>query len=146
MAISDFTLHVTAGKRIAIVGAIPVYQSQDNGAGVAESSSAILRHGLVLALGVGLVLAVGVLATTAQLLMTRAWAIGHPLVNAALQYLGIAFSVGLGPATTADITSNTLVLCGLRKSFALASGVVIDAVNIANIRVRALCCGGLTRA
>ncbi len=46
--------------------------------------------------GVGLVLAVGVLATTAQLLMTRAWAIGHPLVNAALQYLGIAFSVGLG--------------------------------------------------
>lgn len=46
--------------------------------------------------GLGLVLAVGVLATTAQLLMTRAWAIGHPLVNAALQYLGIAFSVALG--------------------------------------------------
>lgn len=42
---------------IAIVGAIPVYQSQDNGAGVAESSAAILRHGLVLAFGVGLVLA-----------------------------------------------------------------------------------------
>lgn len=46
--------------------------------------------------GVALVGAVGVLATTAQLLMTRAWSIGHPLVNAALQYLGIAFSVVLG--------------------------------------------------
>jgi S-adenosylmethionine uptake transporter len=46
--------------------------------------------------GVGLVLAVGLLATTAQLLMTRAWSIGHPLVNASLQYLGIAFSLALG--------------------------------------------------
>lgn len=43
---------------IGIVGAIPVYQSQDNGAGVAESSPAILRHGVTLAFGVGLVLAV----------------------------------------------------------------------------------------
>ena len=46
--------------------------------------------------GLGLIVAVGVLATTAQLLMTRAWSIGHPLVNASLQYLGIAFSVMLG--------------------------------------------------
>jgi hypothetical protein len=63
----------------------------------------------------------------------------------------LAFSVGLGPATTTDVTTNKDVVlrksfAAGRTSFALASGVVIDAVNIANIRVRALCCGGLTRA
>ncbi len=42
--------------------------------------------------GVGLLLAVGVLATVAQMLMTRAYATGRTLVNASLQYLGIAFS------------------------------------------------------
>jgi drug/metabolite transporter (DMT)-like permease len=36
--------------------------------------------------------AVGLFATSAQLLMTRAYAIGKPLVNASLQYLGIAFA------------------------------------------------------
>ncbi|MEX8518542.1 MAG: DMT family transporter [Leptothrix sp. (in: b-proteobacteria)] len=40
--------------------------------------------------------AVGMFATSAQLLMTRAYAIGKPLVNASLQYLGIAFSFGYG--------------------------------------------------
>jgi S-adenosylmethionine uptake transporter len=39
-----------------------------------------------------LLLAVGVLATVAQLLLTRAYARGNTLVNASLQYLGIAFS------------------------------------------------------
>jgi len=42
--------------------------------------------------GIALLLAVGVLATVAQLMMTRAYAIGRPLVNASLQYLGIGFS------------------------------------------------------
>jgi drug/metabolite transporter (DMT)-like permease len=46
--------------------------------------------------GIGLLVAVGLLATVAQLLMTRAYAIGRPLVNASLQYLGIAFSFGYG--------------------------------------------------
>jgi S-adenosylmethionine uptake transporter len=46
--------------------------------------------------GAGLLLAVGLLATTAQVLMTRAYAIGRPLVNACLQYLGIVFSFGYG--------------------------------------------------
>lgn len=46
--------------------------------------------------GAILLLAVGVLATVAQLLMTRAYAIGRPLVNGSLQYLGIAFSYGWG--------------------------------------------------
>lgn len=42
--------------------------------------------------GMGLLLAVGVLATVAQLMMTRAYSTGRTLVNASLQYLGIAFS------------------------------------------------------
>jgi S-adenosylmethionine uptake transporter len=42
--------------------------------------------------GMGLLLAVGLLATLAQLLMTRAYATGRMLVNGSLQYLGIAWS------------------------------------------------------
>ena len=42
--------------------------------------------------GIALLLAVGVLATVAQLLLTRAYARGNTLVTASLQYLGIAFS------------------------------------------------------
>ena len=42
--------------------------------------------------GAALLLAVGVLATVAQLMMTRAYSTGRPLVNASLQYLGIAFA------------------------------------------------------
>lgn len=44
------------------------------------------------AYGIALLLAVGVLATVAQLLMTRAYSTGRTLVNASLQYLGIAYS------------------------------------------------------
>ena len=46
--------------------------------------------------GAALLVAIGLLATSAQLLMTRAYAIGRPLVNASLQYLGIAFSFAYG--------------------------------------------------
>ena len=46
--------------------------------------------------GALLLLAVGVLATTAQLMITRAYSTGRPLVNASLQYLGIAFSFAYG--------------------------------------------------
>lgn len=46
--------------------------------------------------GAALLLAVGLLATAAQMMMTRAYAIGRPLVNASLQYLGIAFSFVYG--------------------------------------------------
>jgi len=41
-------------------------------------------------------LSVGVLSTIAQLMLTRAYARGRTLVNASLQYLGIAFSFVLG--------------------------------------------------
>ena len=46
--------------------------------------------------GLGLLLSVGLFATAAQLLMTRAYGIGRPLANASLQYLGIAFSFVFG--------------------------------------------------
>jgi S-adenosylmethionine uptake transporter len=43
-----------------------------------------------------LLLAIGVLATVAQTMMTRAYRIGRTLVNASLQYLGIVFSFAFG--------------------------------------------------
>ena len=46
--------------------------------------------------GPALLLAVGLLATVAQLLMTRAYGTGRTLVNASLQYLGIAFAFTYG--------------------------------------------------
>lgn len=46
--------------------------------------------------GAGLLLAVGLLATAAQVMMTRAYALGKALVNASLQYLGIVFSALYG--------------------------------------------------
>ena len=46
--------------------------------------------------GAGLLLAVGVLATLAQLMITRAYSTGRTLVIASLQYLGIAWSFAYG--------------------------------------------------
>ncbi len=52
-----------------------------------------VRHTLA---GFALLVATGLFATAAQVLMTRAYAIGKPLSNASLQYLGIAFSFVFG--------------------------------------------------
>jgi S-adenosylmethionine uptake transporter len=46
--------------------------------------------------GLGLLLAIGVLATIAQMMMTRAYRIGRILTNASLQYAGIVFSFAFG--------------------------------------------------
>jgi drug/metabolite transporter (DMT)-like permease len=46
--------------------------------------------------GVALLVAIGLLATAAQLMMTRAYAIGRTLSNATLQYLGIVYSFAFG--------------------------------------------------
>jgi len=48
------------------------------------------------AYGLALLLAVGLLATLAQLMITRAYAIGSTLSNAGLQYSGILFAVAYG--------------------------------------------------
>jgi S-adenosylmethionine uptake transporter len=46
--------------------------------------------------GIGLLLAIGLLAAFAQMMMTRAYRIGRTLVNACLQYLGIVFAFAFG--------------------------------------------------
>jgi drug/metabolite transporter (DMT)-like permease len=46
--------------------------------------------------GLALLLAIGLLATVAQMMMTRAYRIGRTLANASLQYLGIVFSFAFG--------------------------------------------------
>lgn len=62
--------------------------------------------------GAGLLLAIGVLATVAQLMMTRAYAIGGTLGNATLQYLGIVFSFAFG-VWLFDDRMNTMALTGI---------------------------------
>lgn len=57
--------------------------------------------------GLALLLGIGLLATTAQLAMTRAYAIGLPLTNAALQYLGIVFACLFGVALFGDTLAAT---------------------------------------
>jgi drug/metabolite transporter (DMT)-like permease len=58
----------------------------------------------------------GVLATAGQLMMTRAYSTGRPLVNASLQYLAIAFSFGYGvwlfddPMTASAIAGMLLIV------------------------------------
>ena len=60
--------------------------------------------------GLGLLLAIGLLATVAQMMMTRAYRIGRTLVNASLQYLGIVFAFGFGALLFDDpVTVSALV-------------------------------------
>ena len=59
------------------------------GAAITAVTTGFSAHSAV---GLLLLLAVGLLAAVAQMCMTRAYTIGRPLVNASLQYLGIAFS------------------------------------------------------
>ncbi|WP_281915599.1 DMT family transporter [Caldimonas thermodepolymerans] len=74
--------------------------------------------------GLALLLAVGLLATVAQLLMTRAYATGKTLVNASLQYLGIVYSFLYGaflfddPVTWMALLGMVLiVLAGVAATF-----------------------------
>src|SRR5690242_3845889 len=64
--------------------------------------------------GAGVLLAVGLLATLAQLLLTRAYNIGRMLVNGSLQYLGIAWSYLYGVFLFDDpVTAIALLGMGL---------------------------------
>lgn len=66
--------------------------------------------------GVALLLAIGVLAAAAQWMITRAYGRGATLGNAALQYLGIAFSFAFGvwwfddPVTWSAIAGLSLIV------------------------------------
>jgi drug/metabolite transporter (DMT)-like permease len=81
-----------------------------------------------------LLLATGVTATTAQVAMTRAYAIGKPLSNASLQYLGIAFSFVYGivlfhdPLTWAAVGGMVLIVgAGLAASRLRATTLSVTA-------------------
>jgi drug/metabolite transporter (DMT)-like permease len=75
-----------------------------------QGTSAHRLHGL------GLLLAIGLLATAAQMMMTRAYRIGRTLSNASLQYLGIVFSVVFGvllfddPVTSMALAGMVLIV------------------------------------
>jgi drug/metabolite transporter (DMT)-like permease len=66
--------------------------------------------------GLALLLAIGVLATLGQTLMTRAYRIGATLANASLQYLGIVFSFAFGvllfndPVTASAVAGIVLIV------------------------------------
>jgi S-adenosylmethionine uptake transporter len=72
-------------------------------------------HALTLP-GLGLLLAAGTLATSAQVLLTRAYAVGRTLTNASLNYLGIAFSFAYGvwlfddPVSLAQLSGIALIV------------------------------------
>ena len=66
--------------------------------------------------GLALLLAIGLMATLGQTMMTRAYRIGHTLSNASLQYLGIVFSFVFGvllfddPVTWMALAGMTLII------------------------------------
>ncbi len=71
-----------------------------------------------------LLLAVGVLASVAQLMITRAYSTGRTLVNASLQYLGIAWSFAygvllFGDQVTAMAIAGMLLIAGAGLSATL---------------------------
>jgi S-adenosylmethionine uptake transporter len=76
--------------------------------------------------GALLLLAVGLTATTAQVLLTRAYAIGRPLTNASLQYLGIVFSFAWGLVLFDDAATPS----------AVAGMALIVAAGLAATRLR----------
>ena len=86
--------------------------------------------------GAALLFAVGLLATVAQFLMTRAYSTGRTLVNASLQYLGIAFSFIYGVLLFDDrVTGMALlgmlliVVAGLSATLLRSRGAPADTNN-----------------
>lgn len=67
-----------------------------------------------------LIIAIGVLATLAQVAMTRAYRLGNTLLTANLQYTGIVFSTGFGIALFAD-RHDWMSACGI--TLILLSGI-----------------------
>jgi drug/metabolite transporter (DMT)-like permease len=74
--------------------------------------------------GVALLAAIGLLATVAQIMMTRAYAIGRTLSNASLQYLGILFSFLYGVLLFADPVT-WMALAGMALIVAAGLGATL---------------------
>jgi len=92
------------------------------GALIAALAGPLHRHSVEGAL---LLLAVGLLATAAQMMITRAYAQGLTLVNASLQYSGIAWSFVFGMIWFDD-PANPLALAGM----ALIAGAGVAATRL----------------
>lgn len=72
--------------------------------------------------GVLLLLAIGILAAAAQMLLTRAYTVGRPLANAVLQYLGILFAFVYGVLLFGEgVTGGALAGVGLIVAAGLMS-------------------------
>ena len=102
-----------------------------SGLALAGSTSGLHSHS---AQGLLLLLAIGVLATAAQWMMTRAYAIGSTLVVAALQFMGIVYSFVLGvclfddPVTALSVAGTGLILlAGLAATFLRARTPEVEA-------------------
>jgi S-adenosylmethionine uptake transporter len=72
-----------------------------------------------------------VLATVAQLLLTRAYARGNTLVNASLQYLGIAFSYLYGVVLFDD---HVTWVAALGMVAIVGAGVLASLVRARHVR------------
>ena len=86
--------------------------------------------------GAGQLFAVGALATVAQFLMTRAYSNGRTLVNASLQYLGIAFSFTYGVLLFNDSVTwmallgmLLIMIAGLSATLLRSHATAIDTKN-----------------
>jgi drug/metabolite transporter (DMT)-like permease len=84
--------------------------------------------------GAALLLAIGLLATTAQMLMTRAYRIGRTLVNASLQYLGIVFAFVFG-ALIFDDAATMSAVAGM--ALIVAAGLYATLLRSRDDRVQA---------
>ena len=110
-------LQVTALGRVGEPGERVVFYFAATGvaagAGLAAASDGLHGHDLR---GAMLLLAIGALATAGQWMMTRAYATGATLGNAALQYLGIVFGFAFGvwlfddPVTTMSLAGMVLII------------------------------------
>lgn len=102
------------------------------GAGALETSLISGWHAHTLH-GLGVLLAMGGLATLAQLLMTRAYRTGGTLVVASLQYLGIAWSLLYGVLLFDDpVTGFALLGMGLIAMAGIAAARLRQSVTPAN--------------
>jgi len=97
-------LQVTALGRAGEPETRTVFYFSAGGALVGALTALVLEDGLHAhsVRGMALLLGVGLFAAAAQLCMTRAYAVGRPLVNACLAYLGIVFSCVWGLLLFAD--------------------------------------------
>ena len=83
------------------------------GASLAAVTGGVNEHDVR---GLALLLAIGILATAGQWMMTLAYATGATLGVAALQYLGIVFGFGFGvwlfddPVTTLSLAGMALII------------------------------------